>query len=238
MKITRCGILWLTAMLVSATPFAHANLNLTPAEFDNGKSSTLFVGKHTAVPAMPQQANVLHTNKAVTDNLAEPNLDNEALLNWAKDAILAPYNYNYEAYTEQLTYAAHFFTPDAWKKFQPSLKQFGTEEAFLKRKGTVQARITGKIMITKKGVLHNRYTWQVAAPISIFYRDVFKSRRQSVLAVILITRIEKKRIPSGLVVAHYQSTIRSLVRNDYWRLNNLTMAHNQNEHLHSYKSTD
>lgn len=145
------------------------------------------------------------------EDLQVPLISDEELLRWAKSAALAPYNYNYQAYPEQLAAAAHFFTPKAWQEFRSNLLRFGDEASFVKRQARLSASATGKASITKQGVLHGHYAWQVTLPLRVVYQDLYKSRRHEILAILLIRRDAVANNPSGLVLWYYQPTVRSVM---------------------------
>lgn len=161
--------------------------------------------------AAPDPNPATTTEQAPDPQLQDRLYSDQTIGNWAKDAALFPFNFNYENYEEIVHSASTLFSEKAWTAFKPDMLRFRTPEYFIKYKGRVTARLNGRVDILQQGLLKGIYTWKVIVPIQIYYHDAFKSRRQTLQSTLVIQRADPHAYKDALVVVQYITTIQSVV---------------------------
>lgn len=117
--------------------------------------------------------------------------------NWAAEAIMDIYTLSPLDFRKRVTVDFQkYFTPDGLKNYRqaiaPRLNQITSSTQ------SMTATPSGSPVIINKGVLDNRYYWQVMLPIQVTY--VSKDERITELrrVVMNIVRADQSRYPSGL----------------------------------------
>jgi intracellular multiplication protein IcmL len=133
----------------------------------------------------------------------EPNLSEEALLQWANIAAVAAYTYNFVNYRQELQAASEFFTPDGWQKFIQALQSSNNLNAVIAKKLVVTAVATDAPVILQRGVLNGRYSWRVQIPLLVTYQSASQISQQNVVVTMLITRISTLNSARGIGIAQF-----------------------------------
>lgn len=135
----------------------------------------------------------------------QPGISESQVLQWAKNAALAPYNFNYENYEERIANAKQYFTPNAWQEVQTAINQSGDYEHIQNYKTSVKAHMNGHARIVKDGLLNKRYTWQIVVPINVNYSGRAITRGQRLNVNLLISRVK-----NGIKVIQFITTVRAI----------------------------
>lgn len=133
--------------------------------------------------------------------LDEPNLSTSALLQWATQAAVAAYTYNYVNYRKELQAASEFFTPEGWQSFLEALDKSKNLTTVIERKLVVSAIVTGAPVILEQGVRNGRYTWRVQMPITVTYQGANTQRQETYALTLLIGRVSTLQSVSGVGIA-------------------------------------
>ena len=135
--------------------------------------------------------------------LAQPNLSNAAILQWANEAAISSYTYNFVNYRKALQDASQYFTPEGWQAFLSALKSSNNLDAVTAKKLIVTAVATGAPVIQEQGVLLGRYTWRVQMPMLVSYQSANQVSQQNVMVNMLITRISTLSSARGIGIAQF-----------------------------------
>lgn len=135
--------------------------------------------------------------------LAQPNLSNAAILQWANEAAISSYTYNFVNYRKALQDASQYFTPEGWQAFLSALKSSNNLDAVTAKKLIVTAVATGAPVIQEQGVLLGRYTWKVQMPMLVSYQSANQVSQQNVMVNMLITRISTLSSARGIGIAQF-----------------------------------
>lgn len=92
------------------------------------------------------------------------------VLQWATEAALAAYSYDYVNYRKQLQNASDYFTPDGWAQYMSALQSSGNLEAVKEGKIIATAVPTGAAQLQQEGLLDHAYAWQVSVPIRVSFQ--------------------------------------------------------------------
>lgn len=135
--------------------------------------------------------------------LNEPNQSDSAVLQWANQAAIAAFTYNFVNYREELQASSGFFTAEGWTQFLTALEQSNNLDAVKAKKLIVSAVATRAPIILQKGILNGRYSWRVQMPILVTYQSASEFSQQNNVVTMLITRVSTLNSPRGIGIAQF-----------------------------------
>ncbi|HAU1133904.1 TPA: type IV secretion protein DotI [Legionella pneumophila] len=135
--------------------------------------------------------------------LDEPNQSDSAVLQWANQAAIAAFTYNFVNYRDELQASSGFFTAEGWDQFLGALEQSNNLDAVKAKKLVVSAVATRAPIILQKGVLNGRYSWRVQMPILVTYQSASEFTQQNNVATMLITRVSTLNSPRGIGISQF-----------------------------------
>ncbi len=135
--------------------------------------------------------------------LNEPNQSDSAVLQWANQAAIASFTYNFVNYRDELQSSSGFFTAEGWDQFLNALKQSNNLDAVKAKKLIVSAVATRAPIILQKGVLNGNYSWRVQMPILVTYQSASEFTQQNNVVTILITRVSTLNSPRGIGISQF-----------------------------------
>lgn len=135
--------------------------------------------------------------------LNEPNQSDSAVLQWANQAAIAAFTYNFVNYRSELQAASGFFTSDGWDQFLTALQQSNNLDAVKAKKLIVSAVATRAPIILQKGILNGRYAWRVQMPILVTYQSASEFTQQNNVVTMLITRVSTLNSPRGIGISQF-----------------------------------
>ncbi len=135
--------------------------------------------------------------------LNEPNQSDSAVLQWANQAAIATYTYNFVNYRTELQASSGFFTSEGWNQFLTALQQSNNLDAVKAKKLIVSAVATRAPIILQKGILNGRYSWRVQMPVLVTYQSASEFTQQNNVVTMLITRISTLNSPRGIGISQF-----------------------------------
>ena len=135
--------------------------------------------------------------------LSQAVVSTSALLQWANQAAVVAYTYNFVNYRKQLQEASEFFTPEGWRNFEVALKGSRNLETVLARKLVVTAVATGAPVVLDQGVIGGRYAWKVQMPLLVTYQSSSTTYQQTLTITMVITRVPILNVPKGIAIAQF-----------------------------------
>ena len=135
--------------------------------------------------------------------LSKPNQSDSAVLQWANQAAIAAFSYNFVNYREELQAASEFFTSDGWRQFLQALQSSNNLDAVKQKKLVVSAVATSAPIILRKGLLAGHYSWRVQMPILVTYQSASEFTQQNNVVTMLITRVSTLNSPRGIGISQF-----------------------------------
>lgn len=135
--------------------------------------------------------------------LDEPNQSDSAVLQWANQAAIAAFTYNFVNYREELQASSGFFTAEGWNQFLTALQDSNNLDAIKAKKLIVSAVATRAPVILQKGVLNGKYSWRIQLPILVTYQSASEFSQQNNVVTMLVTRISTLNSPRGIGIAQF-----------------------------------
>jgi intracellular multiplication protein IcmL len=135
--------------------------------------------------------------------LDKPNQSDPAVLQWANQAAIAAYTYNFVNYRQELTSAAVFFTPEGWQQFINALVATNNLAAVKAKKLIVSAVATKAPVILRKGILNGSYSWRVQMELMVTYQSASVFTQDKYTLTMLIKRVSTLNNPRGIGIAQF-----------------------------------
>ena len=133
----------------------------------------------------------------------DPNQSDSAVLQWANQAAIAAFTYNFVNYRSELQASSGFFTPAGWDQFLTALQQSNNLDAVKVKKLIVSAVATRAPIILQKGVLNGQYSWRIQMPLLVSYQSASEFTQQNNVVTMLVTRIPTLNSPRGIGIAQF-----------------------------------
>lgn len=145
---------------------------------------------------------------AVLYPLTQPVVSQKALLDWASQAAIIVYTFDFLNYQQMLKEAATLFTPEGWKLFQNNFRP--NLNNVIDEKLRVTAVATGAPIILEQGPLLGHYAWKVSLPILVTYESATETVQQPLTITMVIMRVSTSKTPKGIAIAQFYAKERSL----------------------------
>jgi intracellular multiplication protein IcmL len=139
--------------------------------------------------------------------LTKPTFGSEAqLLEWAQQAIIASYTYDYVSFKTQLEQASHYYSVNGWKEFEQKMKVSQQLPTAIRSKAIVVSQPTGVPTITQQGLLNGRLVWVIHMPMMV--QSIVGSDKTTKYWDVTI-RVQRDNIlvyPKGVSISSFVAT--------------------------------
>ncbi len=136
-------------------------------------------------------------------SLDQPNQSDSAVLQWANQAAIAAFSYNFVNYRTELQASSGFFTAEGWDQFIKALEESNNLVAVKAKKLIVSAVATKAPVILQKGLLNGVYAWRVQMPLLVTYQSASEFSQQNNVVTILISRVSTLNSPRGIGISQF-----------------------------------
>lgn len=133
--------------------------------------------------------------------LDEPNQSDPSVSQWAIQAAIASFTYNFVDYRKNLQAASEFFTAEGWLNFMQALGSSNNLAAVKAKKLIASAVATGAPVIMQKGLLNGRWSWRIQMPILVTYQSPSVFTQNSYTVTMLIQRVSTLNSPQGIGIS-------------------------------------
>lgn len=135
----------------------------------------------------------------------EPNQSDIEVLDWAKNAAMAAFTYNYSNYRREFQASSDFFSPWGWSEFLHALKTSNNLDAIIAKKLVVSSQLGNKedYKIRKQGVIKGHYAWRVKIPLIVTYQSTMVFSQSKTNVTLLIVRLSNLNSPSGIGIEQF-----------------------------------
>ena len=137
--------------------------------------------------------------------LNAPNQSDSAILQWANQAAIATFSYNFVNYRSELVASSGFFTAEGWDQFISALAASNNLDAVKSKKLVVSAVATMAPVILQKGILNGRYAWRIQMPMLVTYQSASEFSQQNLVVTMLVTRVDPLNFPRGIGISQFVS---------------------------------
>ncbi len=135
--------------------------------------------------------------------LNKPNQSDASVKQWANQAAIAAYSFDWVNYKSQLEAGSQFFTASGWRKFVRALANSNTID-LVKAKHLIASAVAVRTpIILEKGVLNGRYAWRVQMTVLVTFESasVFSQFRNVI--TLLVSRVSTLNSPRGIGISQF-----------------------------------
>lgn len=137
-------------------------------------------------------------------SLSMPNQSDKTIINWASEAAIAAYNYNFFNAEASIENIKQYFTDEGWEQFSAAIESSNILNEVKAKRIIVSAVATSTPVILEKGGLNGRYSWRVQLPILITYSASGSAPSAPIYPVtMLIKRISTLESPQGIGISQF-----------------------------------
>jgi intracellular multiplication protein IcmL len=137
--------------------------------------------------------------------LNEPNLSQGHLLEWASNAAMEAFNYNFVNYRDALQKMRGSFTSTGYDNYIKALHASDNMNSVINKKLVVSAVPTSPPVVLQEGLAGKVYAWRVQIPLLISYQSANTSLTQNIVLTMLITRLDTLTTPQGIGIAQFMA---------------------------------
>ncbi|MCX7116080.1 MAG: type IVB secretion system apparatus protein IcmL/DotI [Gammaproteobacteria bacterium] len=132
-----------------------------------------------------------------------PNQSDSAVLQWANQAAIASFTYNFVNYRDELEATSGYYTTAGWNQYLTALQQSNQLDAIKSKKLVVSAVATRAPVILQKGVLDGEYSWRVQMPILVTYQSASDFTQVNNVVTMLISRVSTLESSRGIGITQF-----------------------------------
>lgn len=135
--------------------------------------------------------------------LLEPNQSDTSVVQWANEAIIDLYTYDFLNYHTQVWDKRRFFTEEGWASFISAIRESKLLEEIRKQKLTVSAIVVKQALLQRKGVLNGKYSWSIKLPVLVNYQSASETVVRRYLATVIVQRRSPLFDPKGVGISSF-----------------------------------
>jgi intracellular multiplication protein IcmL len=132
--------------------------------------------------------------------LDSPIVSDTELLEWTVEAILAPYNVDYQNYAVELNTASRRFTVKGWNTFANSYIAQGNFDELKRARLLCHAQAQRAAVIHQTGFAAGALAYQVQVPVIETCENVNQTSTSNLLITALVVRTNSDDHPDGLAI--------------------------------------
>lgn len=137
-------------------------------------------------------------------NLQDPVLEPVSLLNWARDAAVLSFHYDYTNMNQWLTQYSTYFDVRGWFHYYQALKKSGNMEKVSHNKLTVSSTPLEPPKILWQGVDLGIYKWRVEMPLLVQYETPEGKKIQQKLKITMsLRRTDESTGKQGIAIQRF-----------------------------------
>lgn len=131
--------------------------------------------------------------------LNEAVLSHRQVLQFAQEAAVAAYTFDFVNYRKQLSDINSYFTRDGYSEYIDALSRSNLD-IVTKKRYVVSATAVGAPVITREGLRQGVYAWEVQLPMSVVYQSAAERADQRFVVKMLLKRMPSEDNASGVGV--------------------------------------
>jgi intracellular multiplication protein IcmL len=132
--------------------------------------------------------------------LDSPIVSDTELLEWTVEAVLAPYNVDYQNYAVELNTASRRFTVKGWNTFANSYVAQGNFDELKRARLLCHAQAQRAAVIHQTGFAAGALAYQVQVPVIETCENVNQTSTSNLLITALVVRTNSDDHPDGLAI--------------------------------------
>lgn len=131
--------------------------------------------------------------------LSQAVLSERQLVQFAQEAAVASYTFDFVNYRKQLSELSGYYTKEGYGEYIDALTRSNLD-IVTKRKYVVSAVASGAPIITRSGLRQGVYAWEVQMPMSVVYQSSAERADQRFVVKMMLLRMPTTENPRGVGV--------------------------------------
>jgi intracellular multiplication protein IcmL len=160
---------------------------------------------YTHHPLDRYYAESMEGSKRPLTALRYPNMNKEALLNWAASAATEVMTFGFSDYDARLYNTRFLFTPEGWVKFAPAVMSSDLLKSVQQSQQILTAVPRTQPVILWEGVVRGQYKWIVHVPLLLSIRAGELKTTKHIVAELHIVRVPTSEMPNGIGIQLWRS---------------------------------
>jgi intracellular multiplication protein IcmL len=157
---------------------------------------------NTLANATPKNCNC-HRSKLPP--ISSPNLYQVHVLNWAKDAAVLSFNYDYNNTNRWLEEYSTHFTPLGWMLYYKALKDSGNLERVKRDKITVSSVPLEPPAILSRSMEGLSYKWDIQIPVLVQFKSAAGTTQQKVLVTMTLKNTDPTKSTEDFAIVLFNA---------------------------------
>lgn len=156
---------------------------------------------HTAaVPPPTYFAETTFGELVASSTLEKPNIQNNVLLNWVAEVLMASNTFNFINYNNVISSASLYFTKEGFNSYQDALNNNKILEQVLQKKLVLRAMPTDAPQILLEKPFAGRYMWKIKIPMQFKYYSVAATWTDNLDVTLIVMRVPTVQSPNGVSI--------------------------------------
>lgn len=135
--------------------------------------------------------------------LDQPNLTDQAILQWSTQAVTTVFTYNFVNYRSVFQDSRQYFTRGGWQNFMQAVSSSKLLSAVQNEKLMLTAVVSSAPVVTNEYVFDGKYTWKVQVPILVTFQSLSQTSYQSFIISLTIERVSTLDSRYGVGVSSF-----------------------------------
>lgn len=131
--------------------------------------------------------------------LSQAVLSERQLLQFAQEAAVASYTFDFVNYRKQLSELSSYYTKEGYGEYIDALTRSNLD-IVTKRKYVVSAVASGAPIVSRSGLRQGVYAWEVQMPMSVVYQSSAERADQKFVVKMMLMRMPTTENPRGVGV--------------------------------------
>ncbi len=132
--------------------------------------------------------------------LEESNIRDNVLLNWAVEAMMSAYTFNFVNYKQVINSMDRYFTKEGFSTYQGMLDHNKIIEQVVQKKMVLKAIPTDAPQILLEKPFAGRYMWKIKAPMQFTYQSIGANWSDQVDIILIVMRVPTEQSPNGVAI--------------------------------------
>ena len=131
--------------------------------------------------------------------LSQAVLSERQLLQFAQEAAVASYTFDFVNYRKQLSELSSYYTKEGYGEYIDALTRSNLD-IVTRRKYVVSAVASGAPIVSRSGLRQGVYAWEVQMPMSVVYQSSAERADQKFVVKMMLMRMPTTENPRGVGV--------------------------------------
>lgn len=141
------------------------------------------------------------TDPSPNVTLAQPNMSDQMVVEWASRIAMHIQNYNAYTYRHKIASSAQYFTPYGWRVYLRAMKKSPNMRLAIQQEDNVSAQLSGEPKVVQHTEVDHCYAWIVEVPMQVRYEGKHGAHVSHETITMTITRVSREISREGIAIS-------------------------------------